>query len=94
LQAKGAMAGYEHLLDVSRNTDEKIKRFHEHLQSIITCLLNIEERLRDSQRVQINFTEMKRKTVAERLMAKADELIDECDNYVAKTDHHKNNQEK
>ncbi len=94
MQAQGAVAANDHLMKLSLNMQEKMNHFHYHLESIINCLLNIEERLRDSQRVQIKFTEMMRKTVAKRLMEKADELINECDNYVAITDHHKNNQEK
>ncbi len=57
-----------------------------HLDSIIKCLTDIEQRLIEGQNAKEKFFRQKKEIAAKRLKDKAEELIKACDSYLALTD--------
>jgi hypothetical protein len=84
------MVGYQHLAQLSVEVGDRMNQLQEHLDSIIKCLLAIEDRLRASQSAVGQFKkkegEKKKKIIATRLIFKAEELIQACNIYLTMTE--------
>ncbi len=62
-----------------------MNQLENYLESIINCLLNIEDRLRVTQKVEEKFIREKKENIARRLVDKAKELIESCNEFLTLT---------
>jgi hypothetical protein len=65
--------------------ENTLNQLGESLDSIITCVVGIEERLRNNLYAKEKFISKKKDIVAWRLMNQAKELIESCNKYLALT---------
>jgi hypothetical protein len=85
-QGKGETAGYKNLGELSNIMAAQMNCLEKHLGSIVQCLFDIEDGLREGQNAKEKFIRQKKEIAASRLMDKADELIKACNKYLALTD--------
>ncbi len=80
------MAGYKHLISLSQTLEKQMNSLETHLESIIECLFDIEDRLREGQRVKEKFFRQKKEKAAKCLNDASEQLIEACNTYLTLTD--------
>ncbi len=65
---------------------DQMNQLEKHLDSIIKCLLDLEDRLREGQTAKRKFSRQKNEETAKRLVDRSKELVKACSDYLTLTD--------